>query len=95
MMIDVVSMVIAPAFSAIVAWFVSKKKYKAEVHTNELENVEKSISIYREMVEDLSERVNLLSIGLKELREENEMLIVENRSLSLKNKILISELKKA
>lgn len=75
------TLIIAPSISAVLAWVLARRKYIAEVGSNELDNVEKSIAIYRKMVEDLGTRVDVLSKGLKELQLENETLLQENKAL--------------
>lgn len=91
---DIFSKVIAPGVTAVLAWFLAKRRYIAEVNTNELDNVEKSIAIYREMVEDLGARVDLLSKGLKELHAENEALLNENKGLKRKLSSMDREIRK-
>src|SRR5690554_4889692 len=54
------------------------EKAKNEVSASELENVEKSIAIYRGMVEDLGQRVSILSQNINTLMKDNQDLIAEN-----------------
>lgn len=70
--------------SAVITWWFSRKKQDAELKASELDNVEKAISIWRELaqdlgkkVEDLSNRCELLSSEINELRGENKTLKTE------------------
>ncbi|MNS21775.1 hypothetical protein D3C72_535450 [compost metagenome] len=72
----------------------SKKKYLAEANSSELENVEKSIGIYRGMVEDLGQRIDILSKNLKELRDDRDNLSSENAGLKKKVRFLEKEIQK-
>jgi len=72
----------------------SKKKYLAEANLSELENVEKSIAIYRGMVEDLGQRIEILSKNMQTLREEREEVVAENTALKRKVGFLEREIQK-
>lgn len=69
------------AVTSYLTFLFSKKKYLAEASNSELEAVEKSISIYRGMVEDLGQRIDILSKNLQDARQEIEMH-VNNKSIS-------------
>lgn len=51
---------------ALVGWFFGRPKEKAELQTSELDNVDKAVKIYREMIEDLGKQ---LSKAIAELNE--------------------------
>lgn len=80
-------------------WFFSRKKQKAEVTTNELDNVEKAAKIWRELSEDLEKR---LKEEIRELREENTTMqdrfntvLEENKALKNQMHSLENQLKEA
>jgi|GEM_PF-736713 len=68
------------------------EKAKSEVSASELENVEKSVAIYRGMVEDLGMRVDALSKNINQLRVENEELVKENKALKRRIGGLVKEI---
>lgn len=69
------------AATSYLTFLFSKKKYLAEASNSELEAVEKSISIYRGMVEDLGQRIDIMSSNIKSLYLEKEVLVKENSGL--------------
>lgn len=62
--------ILIPAITALVGagitWFFGRPKEKAELQTSELDNVDKAVKIYREMIEDLGKQ---LSKAIAELNE--------------------------
>lgn len=80
--------VIIVVVTAGTTWFFSRKKQNAEVQTNELDNVEKAITIWRELATDLGAKVDELSKRCENLSDEIDLLRKENKSLK-------AELKKA
>lgn len=90
----VISLLGSSAISAAVTYFFTKKKYIAEANSTELDNVKNSLSIYREMVEDLGKRIDLQSTMLLTMQAENEGLHAENKALKIKITALEREIKK-
>lgn len=72
---------------AFVGWFFGKAKEKAELQTSELDNVDKAVKIYREMIEDLSQKY---AKAISDLEKANQ------RVKELENSVegLLFELKK-
>lgn len=68
-------------------WFFQRKKQDAEVQSSEIENAEKVLKYYREMVEDLGGR---LKEAITELQEAKAMI----RDLEATIEGLTDELKK-
>lgn len=60
-----------------VTWFFTRKKKKAEVKTNELENVDQVIKFWREFGEDQNKRYEKIESGQAKLIEENLKLKTE------------------
>ncbi|RWX00921.1 hypothetical protein [Flavobacterium cerinum] len=91
-----------------VGWFAAKRKNLAESRATELENVEKAVKMYREMVEDLGAKyktaisdVDALSAKYKDaisqLHEAKDQLKRADAQLQLmmeENRHLIEELQK-
>ncbi|MCZ2393423.1 MAG: hypothetical protein LC105_06185 [Chitinophagales bacterium] len=90
---SILSYLIAPIATAVLAWVLARRKYSVETDGMQLDNLEKSLDIYKKMVEDLSLRVEMLSKGLNEIREENDLLLTENRSLKRKINSMAKEIK--
>ncbi|WP_343530838.1 hypothetical protein [Pedobacter sp.] len=71
---------------AFVGWFFQRKKQQAEVRGSEIENAEKGLQYYRQMVDDLGSRLtqaimelNTTKMVIKELEEKIEALTEELR----------------
>ncbi|GIJ93361.1 hypothetical protein CAPN002_05790 [Capnocytophaga stomatis] len=69
---------------AFVGWFFGKAKEKAELQTSELDNVDKAVKIYREMIEDLGEKyakaisdLEAANLRIKELERSVDNLVDE------------------
>lgn len=69
---------------ALVGWFFGRPKEKAELQTSELDNVDKAVKIYREMIEDLGRKyekaisdLEKANLRIKELENSVEELLAE------------------
>ena len=67
--------------TAMLTWMVTRKKQKAEAAFSELQNVEKAITIWRELASDLSVKLESLNAKCEELTGEISVLRAENRLL--------------
>lgn len=70
--------------TAFIGFFVGRRKTKADAVAVELANVEKAISIYRTITEDLQSEIKLLKLELEKLYLQNKQLIEENKTLKIK-----------
>lgn len=79
--------IITTSVGALVGWFFGRPKEKAELQTSELDNVDKAVKIYREMIEDLGEKY---AKAISDLEKAN------HRVKELENSVeeLLAELKK-
>jgi len=89
---------ITPIVTALSAWFFARRKNNAEAKKSELDNVEKAISIWRKLSEDMDLR---FKAEIEELRKENcnlqnqiTQVMKENESLKSQMNILETENKK-
>ncbi len=71
---------------AFLGWFFQRKKQLAELRGSEIENAEKGLQYYRQMVDDLGNRLtqaivelNATKMVIKELEEKIEALTEELR----------------
>ena len=93
-------LVVVPSFiTALTTWIFSRRKYKAETQTNELDNVEKAARIWRELSEDLEKR---MKEEIRELRNENTtiqdqftIVLAENKALKEQMSALEKQLREA
>lgn len=94
--------------SSLATWWAARRKTKAEVQMSELDNVEKSLKYYRDIVDDLGNKLreatnelyktsNLHREAIDELTAAKKVIIkLEQKleQLALQNKELINELRK-
>lgn len=91
--------ILAAAGSSAVTWLFTRKKQEAEVKTNELDNVEKAVEIWREMASDLrgqfsAVQTELLALQKEviEVRYDNARLKEENAALKANQATLQAEI---
>lgn len=66
--------ILTPFASAGLTWFLARRKYRAESKANELENVEKAISIWKNLAIDLKKEVEQLKTELIEHKQQIDNL---------------------
>lgn len=72
---------LAPAVSAFGGWVFGQRKLRAEVATNELDNVSKALSIYQSMVERLGVQLEIQQKQIQHLEKKLYQSEKENREL--------------
>jgi phage shock protein A len=81
---DTILLFLSNAITGIAAWYVGKRKTNAETDNIVLTNLEKSVNIYADLVNNLKEEIHKLNTKISELEAKVDMLMKENREL--KNK---------
>lgn len=81
------------ALTGFVTWFLSKKKYQAEVETNELTNVETAIRIWRESAEEWQNHAKLVDSSMEEMRaalraSQEEVLKLRQELMNVKTELM-------
>ncbi len=79
--LDTVLNILAPIATAVVGWFIGKRKTNAEASQSEIENVEKALGIYRNIIEDLNSKIQALEDRVTTLINRLETVEAENRQL--------------
>ena len=74
--------------SAFAGWLFARRKYKAETESNEIENLDKAVALWRTIAEDLKEDNDAVRAQEKTMREE--ILELRNRISDLE-KMLIKQ----
>ena len=72
---------ISNSLTAILAWFISRRKQNAESDNIVLRNLELSINIYAELVKNLKEEIQGLNLKIQELEKKVDDLHAENIKL--------------
>ncbi len=99
MLSDLLLIIVPSLITALTTWFLSRRKYQAEAKSNELDNLEKAVKIWRELSEDLEKR---LKTDIHQLRDENiniqerfTTVLAENEALKEQMSALEIQLKEA
>ena len=72
---------ISNTLTAIVAWFLGKKKSDAETDNIVLKNLENSVLIYSQIINDLKKEIEGLNQKIQQLEEKIDELHEENKKL--------------
>ena len=67
--------------TGIAGWFVGRRRQQAETDNQVLKNLEVSIGIYKQIIDDLKEEIKLLNYKIQELEKKVDMLHQENSRL--------------
>jgi peptidoglycan hydrolase CwlO-like protein len=70
--------------SSSLTYFFTRRKNNAEAQSKELQNVEKALKVYREMVDDLAKRVEMQSEIISHQQSEIQQLRTEIAALKIK-----------
>ena len=73
---------VSGVISALVGWFIGKRKSEAETDNVVLKNLEASVNLYREIIQDLKTEIEALNVKILEL--ENKIDILHNENIKLK-----------
>ena len=90
---DTIILLISNALTGVAAWMVGKRKANAETDNQVLRNLELSIGLYREIINDLKNEIESLNQKIQELEGKVDKLYEENKKLksSLKDDIKITK----
>lgn len=75
------STLLISSVSSLVTYFIGLRKSKKEIESITLINLEKSLEIYKSMIDDLTGRINTLNKQVKELNDKVDELMLENTQL--------------
>jgi hypothetical protein len=78
-------LLISNSLTAIASFFVGRRRSNAETDNQVLRNLELSISLYKNIIDDLKEEIHSLNIKIQDLEKKVEILMDENRNLKKRN----------
>ena len=78
---ETIILLISNALTAIAAWAVGKRRSNAETDNQVLRNLELSIGLYKNIIDDLKEEIHSLNIKIQDLEKKVEELYQENKRL--------------
>jgi cell division protein FtsB len=82
---DTILLFLSNTITAISAWFIGKRKTNAETDNLVLSNLEKSMSIYQDLIKNLKDEIHELNTKIQDLELKVDMLMEENRKLKKRN----------
>lgn len=74
-------LIISNSLTAIVGWFVGRKKMQTDTDNSVLRNLELSVNLYRTIIEDLKKEIEGLNHKIQELEKKIDELHEENKKL--------------
>ncbi len=78
-------LIISNALTGIAAWVVGRRKSNAETDNQVLKNLELSIQLYKNIIDDLKSEIHELNHKIDTLEKKVEELMSENRKLKKYN----------
>lgn len=78
-------LLISNALTGIAGWFVGRRKVSAETDNQVLRNLELSIGLYKNIIDDLKQEIHELNIKIQDLEKRVDDLMKENRHLKKYN----------
>jgi predicted RNase H-like nuclease (RuvC/YqgF family) len=82
---DTLILFISNALTGVAGWFVGKRRSDAETDNQVLRNLELSINLYKQIIDDLKREIHDLNIQVQVLEKKVEDLMTENRKLKRHN----------
>ena len=78
-------LIISNTLTGIAAWFVGRRKSDAETDNQVLRNLELSVNLYKNIIDDLRQEIHELNIKIDDLEKRVDALMYENRKLRKNN----------
>jgi peptidoglycan hydrolase CwlO-like protein len=80
-------LLISNILTGVAGFFVGKRRSDAETDNQVLRNLELSIGLYKNIIDDLKSEIHELNIKIQELEKKVELLMDENKKLKYHNGI--------
>jgi len=78
---------ISNALTGIAGFFVGKRRSDAETDNQVLRNLELSVNLYKQIIDDLKREIHDLNIQVQLLEKKVEELMKENKQLKKRNSL--------
>lgn len=81
---ETIILLVSNILTATASWFVSRKRQQADTDNAVLRNLELSVNLYRQIIEDLKREIESLNVKVQELETKIDRLHQENKLLKSK-----------
>jgi hypothetical protein len=78
-------LIISNTLTGVAGWFVGRRKSNAETDNQVLRNLELSIGLYKNIIDDLKTEIHELNIKIQDLEKRVDALMTENKKLKKYN----------
>ena len=78
-------LIFSNVITGIAGWFAGKRRSNAETDNQVLRNLELSIGLYKNIIDDLKQEIQGLNIKIQDLERKVEELYTENKQLKGKS----------
>jgi peptidoglycan hydrolase CwlO-like protein len=82
---DTIILLISNALTAVASFLVGKRRTDAETDNQVLRNLELSVNLYKQIIDDLKQEIHDLNIQVQQLEKKVEDLMAENKKLKRHN----------
>lgn len=77
--------------ASVVTYSLGRRKASAEAKSNELDNTEKAIAIWRNLAEDMTHKLQERESLILEMKEQMDRILLQNNELIHQNAILLKQ----
>lgn len=74
-------LLVSNTITAVAGWFLGRRRQNAETDNQVLKNLELSVNLYRQVIEDLKTEIGQLKRRISELEQKIDQLHEENKKL--------------
>lgn len=78
---NMIEQIVMTIVTTLIGYFVGKRKSNAETDNQVLRNLELSIGLYKNIIDDLKVEIQNLNIKIQDLETKVESLMAENKKL--------------
>lgn len=84
---DTIILLISNVLTGVAGFFAGKRRSDAETDNQVLRNLELSVNLYKQIIDDLKKEIHDLNLQVQNLEAKVESLMAENKKLKRKNSL--------
>lgn len=78
-------LLVSNVLTGLAGWFAGKRRSDAETDNQVLKNLELSVNLYKQIIDDLKKEIHDLNLQVQQLEKKVEDLMIENKKLKRHN----------